>query len=40
MKNITAMPRHELDYVHPSYPQSAFDAGAGTPRVFTVEGRR
>jgi hypothetical protein len=32
-----ARPR-ELDYVHPSYLQAAFDAAAGTPRVFTIEG--
>jgi hypothetical protein len=30
--------RRELDYVHPSYLQAAFDAAAGTPRVFTIEG--
>jgi hypothetical protein len=34
----TGARRHELDYVHPSYLQAAFDTGAGTPRVFTIEG--
>jgi hypothetical protein len=34
----TGARRRELDYVHPSYLQAAFDAGAGTPRVFTIEG--
>ena len=34
----TGSRRRELDYVHPSYLQAAFDAGAGTPRVFTIEG--
>jgi hypothetical protein len=34
----TGSRRRELDYVHPSYLQAAFDAAAGTPRVFTIEG--
>jgi endosialidase-like protein len=34
----TGSRRRELDYVHPSYLQAAFDGSAGTPRVFTIEG--
>ena len=33
----TGARRRELDYVHPSYLQAAFDAASGTPRVFTIE---
>jgi len=35
----TGSPRVELEYVHPSYLQSAYpSSSAGVPRVFTIEG--
>jgi hypothetical protein len=35
---VAASHLDRVDYVHPSYLQASFDAGAGTPRVFTIEG--